>query len=84
MFTEVAIDNGIPLNEIGCHVFSVDYLGSVVLKEKVTSLLGLQQPLRELYLEYKRSCKREPMSGRLEISASGLKVQNGELFSITW
>lgn len=79
MFTEVAKDNGIPMNEIGCHVFSVDYLGSVGLQEKVTSLAGLQQPLRELYLDYRKSCKREPMSGRLEISANGLKVQNGKL-----
>lgn len=78
MFTEVAIDNGIPLNEIGCHIFSVDYLGSVPLHEKVTSLVGLQQPLRTLYLEYKKGCTREPMSGRLEISAGGLKVQNGK------
>lgn len=79
MFTEVAIDNGIPLNDIGFHVFSVDYLGSVTLEEKVTSLGGLQQPLRQLYLDYKKSSKpNEPMSARLEISSNGLKVRNGK------
>lgn len=83
MFTEVAEDNGIPMNEIGCHVFSVDYLGSVALQDKVTSLGGLQQPLRKLYLEYKKNNKsNESMSGRLEISSLGLKVQNGKQHSI--
>lgn len=75
MFTDVAIDNGIPLTEIGCHSFSVDYLGSVPLQEKVTSLAGLQQPLKELYFAYKKNTKhKQPLSGRLEISAGGLKV----------
>lgn len=80
MFTEVAKDNGIPINEIGCHIFSVDYLGSVALQEKVTSLAGLQQPLRKLYLDYKKNSERNSMSGRLEISANGLKVQNGKFY----
>lgn len=76
MFTDVSIENGIPLNDIGCHNFSVDYLGSVSLQDKVTSLSGLQQPLRELYFAYKKITKnKEHLSGRLEISASGLKVQ---------
>lgn len=76
MFTDVSIENGIPLNDIGCHNFSVDYLGSVPLHDKVTSLSGLQQPLKELYFAYKKITKnKEHLSGRLEISASGLKVQ---------
>lgn len=76
MFTDVSIENGIPLNDIGCHNFSVDYLGSVPLNDKVTSLSGLQQPLKELYFAYKKIVRnKEHLSGRLEISANGLKVQ---------
>lgn len=76
MFTDVSIENGIPLNDIGCHNFSVDYLGSVPLHDKVTSLSGLQKPLKELYFAYKKITRnKEHLSGRLEISANGLKVQ---------
>lgn len=76
MFSDVAKDNGIPINEIGVHIFSVDYLGSIPLQEKVTSLSGLQNPLRELYFAYKKSTKyKKALTGRLEISSNGLKVQ---------
>lgn len=47
MFTEVAKDEGLPPKiDPGCHGFSVDYLGSVPLQGKVTSLAGLQVNLR--------------------------------------
>nr|CAH7761648.1 unnamed protein product [Callosobruchus chinensis] len=76
MFSEVAKDSGIPMNEIGVHSFSVDYLGSVPLQEKVTSLSGLQNPLRNLYFAYKKIVKtKKALTGRLEISNQGLKVQ---------
>lgn len=76
MFCDVARDNGIPINDIGCHVFSVDYLGSVPLTEKVSSLAGLQTPLRELYFAYKKCYNyKRTLTGRLEISSSGLKIQ---------
>lgn len=76
MFTDVAKDEGVPAADVGSHVFSVDYLGSVPLMEKVTSLAGLQSPLRELYFAYKKNSKhKQPLSGRLEISSIGLKVQ---------
>lgn len=76
MFCDVAQDNGIPMSEIGIHSFSVDYLGSVPLQDKVTSLAGLQNPLRELYFAYKKITRhKKPLTGRLEISSSGLKVQ---------
>lgn len=42
MFTEVVKDEGVVRQEPGCHGFSVDYLGSVPLVGKVTSLSGLQ------------------------------------------
>lgn len=61
--------------DIGLHSFSVDYLGSVPLQEKVTSLTGLQGPLRDLYFAYKKmSSSRKVYTGRLEISHQGLKV----------
>lgn len=76
MFSDVAKDGGIPLNDIGAHNFSVDYLGSVPLQEKVTSLSGLQGPLKDLYFAYKRTTRsKKALTGRLEISNLGLKVQ---------
>ncbi|XP_065172200.1 uncharacterized protein [Atheta coriaria] len=81
MFTDVAIDNGIPINDIGVHHFSVDYLGSIPLGEKVTSLAGLQSPLKDLYFAYRKKSERISkvqrggLTGKLEISAHGLKVQ---------
>ncbi|KAJ8958039.1 hypothetical protein NQ318_002045 [Aromia moschata] len=64
MFTEVAKDSGIPLNDIGVHSFSVDYLGSIPLQEKVTSLSGLQDPLKELYFTYKKITKTKKAAHR--------------------
>ncbi|CAG9821440.1 unnamed protein product [Phaedon cochleariae] len=76
MFNDVAQDNGFPLDDIGVHSFSVDYLGSVPLQEKVTSLTGLQGPLRHLYFGYKKAMRqKKTLTGRLEISSGGLKVQ---------
>ncbi|XP_071057185.1 uncharacterized protein [Onthophagus taurus] len=80
MFSDITKDcNNLfpaPSTEIGCHTFSVDYLGSVTLQEKVTSLAGLQTPLKELYFSYKKNTKhKKTLTGRLEISSSGLKVQ---------
>ena len=44
MFTDVAIDT------TASSTFNVRCLGSLPLKDKVTSLVGLQEPLRQLYL----------------------------------
>lgn len=46
MFTDIAKDD--PSAVANC--FSIKYLGSLPLIGKVTSLLGLQDPLRQLYL----------------------------------
>lgn len=76
MFSEVAKDSGITTNQIGVHTFSIDYLGSVPLQDKVTSLAGLQTPLKDLYFSYKKITKsKKTLSGRLEISPQGLRVQ---------
>ncbi|XP_025835632.1 uncharacterized protein LOC108733900 [Agrilus planipennis] len=84
MFVEVANDEGLAPGGselgVGVHGFSVDYLGSVELVDKVTNLAGLQEPLKKLYFQYKndkspRRLEQKPLSERLEISAMGLKVQ---------
>lgn len=68
--------SGITIDGFGTHTFSVDYLGSIPLNEKVTSLSGLQNPLRDLYFSYKKIIRtKKVLTGRLEISGSGLKVQ---------
>ncbi|PSN34548.1 hypothetical protein C0J52_24357 [Blattella germanica] len=64
--------------------FSVDYLGSVPLSDKVTSLQGLQEPLKDLYLAYRRAMESQHdrliadlcLKGTLEINSSGLKVHH--------
>ncbi|XP_069679818.1 serine-rich adhesin for platelets [Periplaneta americana] len=64
--------------------FAVDYLGSVPLPDKVTSLQGLQEPLKDLYFAYRRAMETQPdrvgsdvcMNGTLEINSSGLKVHH--------
>lgn len=76
MFSDVAEDSGIVMDDGSVHSFSVDYLGSVTLIDKVTSLAGLQNPLKDLYFAYKRTTKaKKTLTGRLEISNNGLKVQ---------
>jgi hypothetical protein len=45
MFTDIAKDDPAISN-----CFTIKYLGSLPLIGKVTSLLGLQEPLRQLYL----------------------------------
>uniref|UniRef100_A0A182MQT2 Uncharacterized protein n=1 Tax=Anopheles culicifacies TaxID=139723 RepID=A0A182MQT2_9DIPT len=49
MFTDVAKENGSSATA-NVQSFSVRCLGSLPLKDKVTSLVGLQEPLRQLYL----------------------------------
>lgn len=64
--------------------FPVDYLGSVPLPDKVTSLQGLQEPLKDLYFAYRRVMETQldpsgsevRMRGTLEINSSGLKVHH--------
>ncbi|XP_041972139.1 uncharacterized protein LOC121728098 [Aricia agestis] len=75
MFADMAGDSPQVSEMIGVHVFNVHYLGSTPLQSKVTSLSGLQDPLRDLYFAYRRNYRnKNAFSGRLEISKSGLKV----------
>uniref|UniRef100_A0A340TYK5 PID domain-containing protein n=1 Tax=Glossina morsitans morsitans TaxID=37546 RepID=A0A340TYK5_GLOMM len=65
LFTDVAKD--------ATSSFPVTCLGSLPLKEKVTSLQGLQQPLRELY--FREMADKKQKSGFLEICANGLRIK---------
>ncbi|XP_072934384.1 uncharacterized protein [Epargyreus clarus] len=76
MFADMAGDSRQTPENIGIHVFSVHYLGSTPLQSKVTSLSGLQTPLKDLYFAYRRNFRhKSALTGRLEISKSGLKVR---------
>ncbi|XP_046684045.1 uncharacterized protein LOC124369913 [Homalodisca vitripennis] len=56
--------------------FRVDYLGSLPLIKKVSSLEGLQEPLKDLYLSYKQMGNIKPVfQDVLEISNCGLRVK---------
>ncbi|XP_022227931.2 uncharacterized protein LOC111077819 [Drosophila obscura] len=65
LFTDVAKD--------ATSSFDVTCLGSLPLKDKVTSLQGLQEPLRQLYLS--EVSKKKLSSGSLDICATGLRVK---------
>ncbi|XP_073948244.1 uncharacterized protein [Choristoneura fumiferana] len=76
MFADMAGESRQSVESIGVHVFTVHYLGSTPLQSKVTSLSGLQTPLRDLYFAYRRNYRHKSnITGRLEISKSGLKVR---------
>ncbi|CAG5043953.1 unnamed protein product [Parnassius apollo] len=76
MFADMAGESRQTNENIGVHIFSVHYLGSTPLQNKVTSLSGLQTPLKDLYFAYKRNVRhKSALTGRLEISNSGLKVR---------
>ncbi|XP_017112227.1 uncharacterized protein LOC108135846 isoform X6 [Drosophila elegans] len=65
LFTDVAKD--------ATSSFEVTCLGALPLKDKVTSLQGLQEPLRQLYLS--EVTKKKLNSGSLDICATGLRVK---------
>ncbi|KAH8383505.1 hypothetical protein KR009_008937 [Drosophila setifemur] len=65
LFTDVAKD--------ATSSFDVTCLGSLPLKDKVTSLQGLQEPLRQLYLSEVTNKKLN--TGSLDICATGLRVK---------
>lgn len=76
MFADMAGEPRQTTDSIGVHIFSVHYLGSTPLQSKVTSLSGLQTPLKDLYFAYRRNLRQKSsLTGRLEISNSGLKVR---------
>ncbi|XP_052903490.1 uncharacterized protein LOC128310809 [Anopheles moucheti] len=74
MFTDVAKENG---SSAAANVqsFSVRCLGSLPLKDKVTSLVGLQEPLRQLYLS--GAGHGTQTGGSLDISPIGLRIRAG-------
>uniref|UniRef100_A0A1B6DHM6 PID domain-containing protein n=1 Tax=Clastoptera arizonana TaxID=38151 RepID=A0A1B6DHM6_9HEMI len=79
MFADVEISESIDSKNYKSLIenfsFSVSYLGSLPLNEKVTTLEGLQKPLKSLYFKYKQLVKRNAnLKDSLSISKNGLKV----------
>lgn len=73
MFKDVALNDMM-------RSFYVDYLGSIQLSnEKVHSLETLQDPLKKLYISYKKEKQMKPTTKKsiLEITKSGLKLSYG-------
>lgn len=78
MFAEIEGDGeGKPSrSKVDPSTFHVDYLGSMPLLKKVSSLEGLQEPLKDLYLNYKQMGNIRPVfRDTLEISNCGLRVK---------
>lgn len=57
--------------------YKVDYLGSLALTGRATSLEALQVPLKDLYVRYRHSLanKLNVFRGTMDISAVGLRIQ---------
>lgn len=54
--------------------FTVKHLGSLAVQCKITSLEGLQEPLRELYFKYKINRKKD-QTGLIQINDTGLYIE---------
>ncbi|XP_065082854.1 uncharacterized protein LOC135705187 [Ochlerotatus camptorhynchus] len=86
MFNDVAKEHGGPGKDSAAaataaaasltngQTFSVRCLGSLPLKDKVTSLVGLQEPLWQLYLSGAGHGNQN--AGTLDISPIGLRIKN--------
>ena len=61
------------------NTYKVDYLGSVALAGRATSLETLQFPLKDLYSKYRQSLNSNSATqsyrGSMEISPAGLRIQ---------
>lgn len=78
MFAEVEGDGEgkASRSRVDSSMFYVDYLGSLPLMKKVSSLEGLQEPLKDLYLNHKQVGNIDPtFQDVLEISNCGLRVK---------
>ena len=68
---------GAPERTSNHNKYKVDYLGSLALVGRATSLDALQLPLKELYCRYRHalSNKLNVYRGTMDISAAGLRIQ---------
>ena len=67
--------------DLGTHLFPVYFVGAINLSDRVTSLHGLQKPLRELILKKRpqqRSTTTSNMNTVLEINCNGIKWGDGD------
>ncbi|XKL64336.1 hypothetical protein PGB90_004422 [Kerria lacca] len=75
MFSEVSSSE--QETETSCSVskkFVVEHLGSMPVHDKITSVDGLQEPLKELYFKYRMQKKKNQL-GIIQISDRGLQVE---------
>lgn len=63
-----------PTEMTNTNQYKVDYLGSLSLPGRATSLESLQFPLKELYSRYRQQ-ENKIYRGTMEISPAGLKIQ---------
>lgn len=95
MFAEISsseLDTDVSMDTpaVGSNKYHVQYIGCAGLSGKISSLEGLQQPVRDMYFEYRENQeqlfvrressgsdeeKRRDFSGLLEISMAGLTIR---------
>jgi len=68
-------------NDGGIRDFKVTYLGNKSLADKSVSLVTLQEPLKQLYLEHRRS-NSDSFGNLLIISKEGLKIKLRDDFTL--
>lgn len=84
--TDVSMDSSAAVVSVGnSNKYHVQYIGCAGLSGKISSLEGLQQPVRDMYFEYRENQhhyqdnynreERRDFSGLLEISAAGLTIR---------
>lgn len=84
--TDVSMDSSTAAVSVGnSNKYHVQYIGCAGLSGKISSLEGLQQPVRDMYFGYREnqhhyqddynSEERRDFSGLLEISAAGLTIR---------
>ncbi|KAJ9586291.1 hypothetical protein L9F63_020054 [Diploptera punctata] len=90
MFAEMAKSGNSNMKDISARKLSINsspspsQTPSINILHKVTSLQGLQEPLKDLYLSYRRAMETQQdrsagelcLKGTLEINSSGLKVHH--------
>ncbi|CAL4208675.1 unnamed protein product [Meganyctiphanes norvegica] len=69
----------IPRTFISTMSYGVDYLGFIPIQSTKTSLEMVQEPLKDLYYEYRFSLNNghKPMPGRIQLNESGLNIAYG-------
>lgn len=80
MFAEISsseLDTDVSMDSTGGggNKYHVQYIGCAALAGKISSLEGLQRPVRDMYFGYRGGDGPRNFSGLLEISAAGLTIR---------